>query len=396
MENDLKITDKARQYVLELFTNKISNQHFYHSYIHTVDTVEEVKKLAKHYQLSNPDKEILLLAAWFHDTGYAVNYDDNEPDSAKFAREFLEKEGYPPERISEVERMILSTEKDHVPVDLLEEILHDADLSHVGRKSFFRSGESLRMEWETILDKQYTNLEWEVEQLEFLQNTPFYTDYFNKNRQERRLKNIEEQRKRLLKAQKDDEKQNAPGRGTETMYRSIYRNHINLSSIADSKANMMISINTIIMSVIITVVGSGFTFSGQMFFEHLRFTLPIVLLLATTLTSVIFAILSASPNVTSKRISREDLIEKRSSLLFFGNFSEIPMSRFLEDMAALRESKDLLYDNMTIDIYHLGQVLTRKYRLLRISYLTFLGGIVISVLAFLLIFLNSYNAPDPV
>jgi len=59
-----------------------------------------------------------------------------------------------------------------------------------------------------------------------------------------------------------------PGRGVETMYRSAYRNHINLSSIADNKANMMISINTIIMSLIIAVIGSVFTFTGSELIKH--------------------------------------------------------------------------------------------------------------------------------
>ena len=123
-----------------------------------------------------------------------------------------------------------------------------------------------------------------------------------------------------LKPKRSDVKEQKLGRGIETMYRATYRNHINLSSIADAKANMMISINAIIMSVIITIVGSGFTFSGLEFYQYIRFTVPMTILLISSLISVVFAVLSARPNVTKKNVSEQKIREKKSSILFFGNF----------------------------------------------------------------------------
>jgi hypothetical protein len=175
----------------------------------------------------------------------------------------------------------------------------------------------------------------------------------------------------------------------ETMFRTTYRNHINLSSIADQKANMMISINAIMMSVIITVVGSGISFSGSGTYSHIRFALPICILLLSSLTAVIFAVLSANPTITNKREEDTTKKHKKSSLLFFGNFANLELDQFIVEMNALMQNKGGLYNNMTTDIYYLGKVLTRKYQLLRISYSVFMLGLILCVLSFMIVFFST-------
>jgi predicted metal-dependent HD superfamily phosphohydrolase len=363
------------------------------------------EELADHYNISADDKELLLVAAWFHDAGYSVAYDTHEQESAAIARDFLSKRQDPEDKISKVEALILSTNIKRKPSDLLEEMLHDADFINIGRKGFFTRAQALRIEWELKCKKKFTEKEWQELQLRFLIENNFYTKYCLKRYTERRSKNIEEQKKRIdtlnteleklkVKAQaKLKEKtveDTQPKRGVETMFRSIYRNHISLSSIADSKANMMISINTIIMSVIISLVGSGFVIVKTTF-EHYRFVIPLFILLATCLASVIFAVLSAQPNVTKKNPDRKDIKEKKSSLLFFGNFSSMPLADFITDVNLLMNNKEDLYDNMTVDIYYLGKVLTRKYQLIRISYAVFLIGLILCVTSFGVVMAMSYG-----
>lgn len=390
MQKEHSLLRQASDFIFNLFKEKLTDSHVYHDYNHTRETVKACKEFCKHYNLKEEETELLFLAAWFHDAGYAESYLNHEEKSIEIAREFLTGHDYPEEKQQRVFTLILATRQHHKPADLLEEIIHDADIVHVGKKSFFSKSELLRIEWELLLNKIYTDLEWERLQMEFLQSANFYTDYGIKEYSETRNKNIERQRKNLLKAEQLEEKASNPGRGVETMYRSIYRNHINLSSIADNKANMMISINTIIMSVIITVVGSGFTFTGINMYEHIRFTVPICMLLLTCLGSVVFAVLSASPTVTHDKKGDPDPQQKKS-ILFFGNFSDMRVSAFSNEMNELRSNKEGLYENMNIDIYYLGKVLTKKYVLLRISYLTFMIGLSVSVLAFLVVFLGAYK-----
>ena len=206
-------------------------------------------------------------------------------------------------------------------------------------------------------------------------------------------KNFTKQRKKILQNYKDDINLKTGkyiGRGIDTLYRTSFRNHINLSEIADGKANMMIGINTIILSVIITLAASGLTISQDFFIENLRFTVPVFLLLLGSLTSVIFAILSAKPNVTSEKIDINNLEESKKSIIFFGNFISLELSKFIEGLKKLKYDQSLLYDNMSIDLYYLGKVLAKKYKLLRYSYMIFMTGLILSVISFILIFLFTF------
>ena len=387
--NEHPIALKAAEFVADLFKRELSNKYVYHNLTHTIETAEACMDAAEFYELKDNEKLSLLLAAWFHDTGYVQTYNGHEEESKEYAREFLKTQDCSPEMIFQVEKLINTTKHGAKPENLLEEIICDADHVSVGKKRFFRKAELLRIEWEVFLDKFYTDREWAKEQQQFIISTNFYTEFFRREYGSRREKNIEKQRSTLVKAKAKKAKNKEPKRGTETMYRATYRNHINLSQIADEKANMMISINTIIMSVIITVVGSGFTFTGQSFVESMRYTVPIAFLLLGSLFSVIFAVISARPNVTSKKVNLEKIRKKKSSVLFFGNFSNMKLQEFITNMHELMSDKDLLYDNMTVDLYYLGLVLTDKYRMLRISYNIFMGGLVFAVVAFIGIFFYS-------
>ena len=159
------------------------------------------------------------------------------------------------------------------------------------------------------------------------------------------------------------------------MFRSAYRNHINLSSIADSKANIMISINAILMSIIISYVGSRIGTQPWML-------VPSATILVTSLIAITFAILSARPKVTSDEPTLQEVREKRANLLFFGNFVRMPQDQFLKGIHELMEEGDMVYDQMALDLYGLGLVLQRKYRLLWISYTVFMAGLALSVVLF--------------
>lgn len=396
MEEKVEIIEKASDYIFTLFKKDINNDLVYHNYNHSREVASYTEEFLENYDINGFEREALVIAAWFHDAGYIEKYKGHEEESVKIFQEFAAENQLDSKTSDLVEELILSTRHTQAPEGILQEILHDADIINIGTSHFFERADLLRVEWERFLDKKFTNPEWEKIQIDFLVSTQFYTDFAQKKYGKERDSNIQQQRKKYDSAKKKTEKLKIKdqklGRGIETMYRSTYRTHINLSSIADAKANMMISINTIIMSVIITLVGSGFTFSGQSFMENIRFTVPIMVLLVAALVSVIFAILSARPEVTSKDVDKEKIKKKKSSVLFFGNFVNIPLEDFISNLKEFRNNQGLLYDNMSVDIYFLGIVLTRKYRLLRYSYNIFMGGLILCVLTFLGIFIYTANA----
>jgi predicted metal-dependent HD superfamily phosphohydrolase len=405
--NSMKDNDLVRQandYIFALFKDELSKKLVYHNYKHTFDVVKEAKKLAEAYKLSPEDTEMLQLAAWFHDSGYLDTYDGHEGKSADRAEAWLKEHNYPKEQIERVRACIMATRKGAETHTLLEEILVDADLSNIGQETFFATAELLRVEWEIFLNKEFSNTEWAEFQLDFLLSHNFQTEKAQKRYSEQLSLNIQEQRKHLKKAEKKKDKKKKkkdkkkgkdgedfaePKRGIETMFRNIYSTHTTLSGMADNKANMMISVNAIILSIIITYTGAKTATKGEELFENLKLLIPVGILILTNVVSIVFAIISAQPEVTSllKR-SNKDMPnpERKINLLFFGNFTKLSLTDFEKGMHGIMREKNTLYDNMIMDIYYLGEVLERKYRLLRTSYTVFMLGLILTVLAFIAVF----------
>ena len=80
-----------------------------------------------------------------------------------------------------------------------------------------------------------------------------------------------------------------------TFYRVTLRNQINLVQIADQKANIIIGINTVIISLIIAVLGWGFNVLKSEIFNNLDYSFPLIMLMLFCLTSGMFSILGARP-----------------------------------------------------------------------------------------------------
>ncbi len=170
-----------------------------------------------------------------------------------------------------------------------------------------------------------------------------------------------------------------PLRAIQSFFRANYRNHISLSAIADNKANIMISVNSILISVLITIL--SYRNIGE---THPGVLLPVIIFLVSGLASLIFAVLAARPKVT--RMVKDGQLPdlSKSSIIFFGNFVPLQLEEYEEAMDALFRDGELLYGNMVRDMYYLGQVLDKKYRYLTVSYTLFMVGFIASVLLFIL------------
>ncbi|MBL0126439.1 MAG: hypothetical protein IPP83_03045 [Flavobacteriales bacterium] len=194
-------------------------------------------------------------------------------------------------------------------------------------------------------------------------------------------KALKKQRKAEKKAAEAEEKAiekakakaENPERGIETMFRSTGKNHIQLSKIADNKANIMLSINALIISVCITGLLPQLGL-------HPEIRGPLFVLLGVCLVSMVFAILSTVPKVTKGITTRDECDRKEGNLLYFGNFHAMGLEQYEMAMKEMMMDREYLYGSMVRDLYFLGQVLSHKYKLLRVSYLVFMFGIVAAVL----------------
>jgi len=402
------VITRVQDYVEHFLNEKLPDNREYHDTEHTKRVVEAAVEIGKAEHLSTDDIEVLKIAAWFHDTGHSETEEGHEEVSANYAGDFLREIDYPPHKIEAVKNAIRATKMPQSPQNKLEEILCDADLSHLGSQDFFEVSASLRREWHALGREALSDEEWIRKNLDFLRTHEYFTEYGRekyRDKKEKNLKKLEKKLKKLDKAKEEallkdlkvDEGQlkqlkkkllkveGRPERGIETMFRTTSKNHVDFSSMADSKANIMISVNSILITIIVGVLMRKLDTNPHLI-------APTFILLLVCLTSIVFSILATRPNITSGKFSKEDIENKRANLLFFGNFHKMQLKDFEWGMTEMINDSDYLYGSMIKDIYFLGVVLGRKYRFLRTAYTIFMFGIIIASAAFIIATLT-YEGP---
>lgn len=388
------LVEKAERYVSDLFNEQLSGGFLYHNFTHTRRVIKSTEELCENSQIDVKQRKILLLAVWFHDTGYTKTYKGHEEESAQIAQDFLQKQQADPNLIKEVKRLILATRLNHQPQDMLEEIIKDADTSHFGKDYYEQTSELLRQELQQLGIKDYSPVDWREESIEVLADKhEFYTPYALEHWQEQKEKNLSEllkagkkaalrlEREKTKAKLKAKYKNQSPDRGIQTLYRVTMRNHLKLSDIADTKANILLSVNAIIISL---ALANLIPYIDTPSHRHLM--IPTLILVLFSVASIIGSIMSTRPNVTSGEFTREQVANKDVNVLFFGNFHQMPYQEFEWAMNEILKDQTYVYNSLSRDLYYLGVVLNRKYRLLRITYTIFMIGIILSVAAFIITF----------
>ncbi|MCK5088053.1 MAG: hypothetical protein KAQ90_11060 [Melioribacteraceae bacterium] len=387
---------EVESYVKSLFNDNSSEDLIYHNIIHTTDVVITSEKIGQSSSLDDEQMELLLIAAWFHDVGYLEAYEEHEEKSVLVARNFLAEHDYPKNKIDEISSAILTTKVPQSPQNIIHDVLCDADLHHLGSKNFSNTNELFRVEYENINKKMWHELDWLKDTIEFMRNHTFHTKYskerYDEIKKENLLKLQKRYRKQLSKVEAEEikreklnlekekliakkESSKKADRGIETMFRNVMRTHVFFSSLADNKANIMITVNTLILGAIVTVLARKLDAN-----PHL--VIPTLVLTVVSLTTLIFAILVTRPKITPGTFTKEDIHEKRANLLFFGNFFNMDFDDFSWGMEEMMNDKKYLYNSMIKDFYLLGQVLGQKYKYLRICYNIFMYGFIISIIVF--------------
>ncbi|MBR9998891.1 MAG: metal-dependent phosphohydrolase [Cyclobacteriaceae bacterium] len=175
--------------------------------------------------------------------------------------------------------------------------------------------------------------------------------------------------------------------GKQTLFRVTYRTQINLIRIADSKANMILGINTLIITILVGLISSKLIFTTPESMENHSLIIPVLSIILTALLSAIYAIRSAKPRLIRPVQEKDPLIMAKKSYLFFENVYSMKLDEYINTMEELIDSSKSVYQNMIIDIYNQSKVLHQKYRLLRTSYQIFTYGLVISIALFIFFWL---------
>lgn len=397
MESTNNIASEAADYARDFLIKNMPKKFVYHDIEHTENVVNSCRELGAKYFLSEKEKQLLETAAWFHDVGYVEGPENHEARGAEKVASFLDGK-LDSADIDIVKGCILATKMPQSPGTILEKIICDSDLNHLGKDSYWERCVKVRQELMIAKNTIMQEDAWLDFEIQFLEAHNYHTDIaqaswgeqkkqhikqLNKLRKklfptdEELLKRKKKKKKSGIRPNKDgmEIKQMNLGRGVETMYRATYRTHVNLSAMADNKANIMLSINAIIISIVVSTLVPQLQSQPQLI-------VPTLLLLGTCMLAIVYATLSTKPKVTEGKFSREDIEEKRSNLLFFGNFYNMDLEDFHWGVMEMIKDEDFLYSSMTRDLYWLGKVLAKKYRLLSICYNIFMYGLIASVIAF--------------
>lgn len=405
--NDKQIVKQAEERIVELYDSIPHDNLLYHSIEHTKQVVQRANEIAAHYELSEKDITILNIAAWFHDTGHLyTNPTDHEQKSIELMRQWLADKGDYTELADEIEQVIMATKLSTQPVGLIQEIIKDADTYHFGLPEFKKVDKLMKKEME-MRNLDTMVMDWKRNTLSLLETHQYYTSYCKELLDMGKQKNIDKIKKKAempeqgnvstnivpneQSGNKKDAKENKQSgfitKGIQTMLRLTSENHMRLSEMADNKANILISVNAIIISVILSVLIRKIEVD-----KHLA--IPTFIFLATALTTIIISILATRPKITNGNFTREDILNRKTNLLFFGNFFKSELEEYKWGMSTMMKDPNYLYGTLVDDIYYLGKVLGRKYRLVRIAYNVFMIGIIVSAFAFILAISFNRSAPS--
>lgn len=398
----------AAHHVSELYTHPEAPALLYHNLTHTQNVVRAAGRIADHYRLDEEAYAVVHIAAWFHDIGYLSGpARGHEAKSAAVAQAFLLTQGAAESFIARVMDCIHATHMPQRPTSLEEQIVCDADVFHFGTDDFRERNRQMHREVEIREGREIPGAEWRADTIRLLQEHRFQTEYCQvllKKGKDENLARLLEKSSKKQKEQpvaeitaiaalpkpaadpqkemkeekgKEEKKEEKLARGVETMYRMTSSNHLKLSSMADNKAHILITVNSIIISVIVSLVVRKLDSEPHLI-------IPIIILVTSSLVTIIFSILVTRPNVTRGISTKEDITQRKSNLLFFGNFYNMDRQDYEWGMKEMRKDVEFAYDSMSRDIFFLGKVLARKYRLLHKAYNFFMFGLVISVVALLI------------
>ncbi len=386
MENH--ITKRAEQFIVSLLTNELTEDHQYHDLSHTLSVRDASLVIGRKYQLDDHTLELLELAALFHDSGFARQYEQHEDASMEIAKEFLTREKYPPEKIKKVLELIDITRVGTMPKTMTQKILKDADFNTYGR-SYRQNAEALRHEWQVFRGQPISEQESVESSVDFWMNHEFFTGEAHALFGEEKRKALKKFKKQKEALQNKGGKKKSPddfdfslnsSKSAQMMFKTTLRNQIDLTNIADNKANIMLTIN----SGIITV---GIPLLFRLIGENPYLIYPVAVLILTCLLSIVFATLATRPAKMSGETDLNQVEKGNTNLFFFGNFFRMPKNEYREGLKKVVENDELLDKTIVNDMYYLGLSLGRKYSRLHTTYSVFMIGMVVTVIVYVIAYL---------
>jgi predicted metal-dependent HD superfamily phosphohydrolase len=403
-------------YITSFYTKETDTRLVYHNYAHTWEMIDAANRIITGYALDERSRFIVLSAIWFYDAGYLVpGSNDHKNKSAELAALFLKNSGLDESDITEIKDCIMATKMPQQPKNLTEEIVCDTIMFYLGTENYAEKSKLLKKETEALNNIKISGEEWRKKSISLMENHQFFTDYCQTNLNKTKIANLDRLKRKqekksaeeILKKslpvstatptlagsntaaipgqdevpdKKHEKKKDKPSRGLETLFRISTTNHQRLSSMADNKAHIMISVNSIIISVLLGLIVRKLD-------KYEVIIIPTILMLLANVATIIFSVLATRPRVPGGIFTKEQIEKKDIDLTFFGNFYKMGFPDYESGMKKLMKDQEFIYGSLIRNIYGQAKVLGQKFRYLRISYNIFMIGISISVITFAVVFI---------
>lgn len=386
--SDLLIVE-SENYISALLDEKLPEHIIFHNFNHALLVKKYAETIGEHSELSADEMKILRVSALFQDVGYINSYEHYNEESISIASGFLAEHEVDQQTIDHISEIIRATKLPQNPKDNIAEVLCDANLMYITSDNGIEQFDLLYEEIALVKPNSQKLSAFEKGYIDYFTSHTYFTEYGQtvlQPKKEAASKRLYERMKlRKLIENKDVTTDSISySRGVETLFRLTARNQINLNSIADNKSNILISVNAIIISIIITMLAGNIKNMSQDL-------LPILVFLIICLITIIIAILSTRPIILSKKFTEEDVIKNNVDLIFFGDFVKMDYDDYLEAVKAMMKNDEQLYNTLIKNQYSLGRILSKKFRLVKIAYNIFMIGIIVTVVFFLLNLFITYS-----
>lgn len=375
--------EKVKHFISKLFHEQLDPLYTYHNYDHALLVLESVNQIAGILKVAGDDLLALQLAALFHDSGFIDGAKNHEQRSQEIAEEYLTKNGFDDILVSKVTSCIAATKMGSETDDQLAIILQDADMSGLGNSNYRKITERLRQELNNTTDNKVGKKEWLSGNIKFLKSCTYNTPAARKLYDKQKAKNHKKLLKKQSKVKKakvtEPELSLAQNKSAQTQFKTALRNHIDLSNIADNKANIMISVNALILTL-------ALPFLIDKALDNHFFWIPIAILASVCLASMIFATLATRP-IKLKGVTTQKEVENNSSnLFFFGNYYKMKFEDYKIGVTHVLNDTKALDDSIMRDLFFLGKSLGGKFSYLRLCYNIFMYGITLTVFALMIVY----------
>ncbi len=387
-------------HAIRLYMNKADDRLFYHNLGHTTRLLDAVNRIHSQYQLDDKNYFIVCASAWLHDLEIISSGSaSSEIKNTSLTENILQNQGIDKDLIEEIKNCLLATSNGGIPASLNEKIICDANSFYFGSGQFNVHNKLMRKELEAFNHAEFHGNDWRNRTISMLENHHYHTEYcqsmLNKTKDENLQALIRQQEEKHMPRIPVNEshrhnktihetvghpvKTKHHLRGVETMFRNSSSNHMRLSVMADNKAFIMISVNSILISVGIGLIIGKFVLINKVF-------IPTVMLLTINVVTIIYSVLATRPGAMKGTFTREELDNKTVDLLFFGSFYKMPLEEYKSGMMKMMDDSDFLYGTIIKDIYLQARTLGRKFRLLRYSYNIFMYGMACTVIGYIISF----------